>query len=65
MNEIYEYEASHDDASAVSVQEFLDSLEITAIKENSATAGISARRQIDIMLENKMIQSAIREVYDF
>lgn len=65
MNEIYEYESPQDDASAASVQEFLDSLEITVIKENSATAGISARRQIDIMLENKMIQSAIREVYDF
>jgi hypothetical protein len=65
MNEFFENDSLVDNASEPATQEDFAVVDFRVSKDNSAVKSMTHRRQIEILRENKLLMSSLKDIYDF
>ena len=65
MNDIIERDSLDDNGNDPVIQEEFLAMDFCISDDDSAIRSITYRRQIEIMQENKLLMSSLKDVYDF
>lgn len=65
MNELFEDDSLVDCTIELGAQEDFTGLESRPNNDSSALKSMTHRRQIEIMWENKLLKSSLKDIYDY
>lgn len=65
MNEIFENDSLVDGANEPATQDDFTIADYRVSNDNSVLKSMTHRRQIEIMRENKLLMSSLKDIYDF
>jgi hypothetical protein len=65
MNEIFNAESLGESANDDGFQEELESLDYPSTQLKSQERNVTCMRQIEILRENKLLMSSLKDIYDY
>jgi hypothetical protein len=65
MNEIFNTESLGESANDDGFQEEFESLEYPSTQAKSQVKNVTCMRQIEILRENKLLKSSLKDIYDY